>query len=156
MWLPLWPIERMSRATPAAVPDDLPLALIEPGSHGIRITAVNAKAAEEGVRVGQALADARAALPALLSRPAEPRRDRLALLKLARWCGRYGPNRNVDGADGLWIENGELTYPVEEVTIAGNLAEMLSHVALIGSDLEFRSALAAPTVLVEGLTVAGV
>ncbi len=104
MWLPLWPIERMSRATPAAVPDDLQLALIEPGSHGIRITAVNAKAAEEGVRVGQALADARAALPALLSRPAEPRRDRLALLKLARWCGRYGPNRNVDGADGLWID----------------------------------------------------
>jgi protein ImuB len=94
----------MSRATPAAVPDDLPLALIEPGSHGIRITAVNAKAAEEGVRVGQALADARAALPALLSRPTEPRRDRLALLKLARWCGRYGPNRNVDGADGLWID----------------------------------------------------
>jgi len=94
----------MSRAAPAAVPDDLPLALVEPGTHGIRITAVNAKAAAEGVRVGQALTDARAALPALLSRQAEPRRDRIALLKLARWCGRYGPNRNVDGADGLWIE----------------------------------------------------
>jgi PmbA protein len=59
------------------------------------------------------------------------------------------------GASGLWIENGELTFPVQEVTIAGNLAEMLNHIEAIGSDLEFRSALAAPTLLVEGLTVAG-
>ncbi|MBI1941408.1 MAG: TldD/PmbA family protein [Acidobacteria bacterium] len=59
------------------------------------------------------------------------------------------------GASGMWIENGALTYPVEEVTIAGNLAGMLNHIELIGSDLEFRSALACPTLLVEGLTVAG-
>lgn len=59
------------------------------------------------------------------------------------------------GAAGLWIENGELTYPVEEVTIAGRLPEMLRHVSAIGSDLEFRSALASPTLLVEGMTVAG-
>jgi PmbA protein len=59
------------------------------------------------------------------------------------------------GAAGMWIENGELAYPVEEVTIAGNLAEMLNHIEMIGSDLEFRSALAAPTLLVSGLTVAG-
>lgn len=59
------------------------------------------------------------------------------------------------GAAGLWIENGELTFPVEEVTIAGNLAEMINHMAMIGSDLEFRGVFAAPTLLVEGLTVAG-
>ncbi len=59
------------------------------------------------------------------------------------------------GAAGMWIENGELAFPVEEVTIAGNLADMLHHIEMIGSDLEFRSALAAPTLLVEGLTVAG-
>jgi PmbA protein len=59
------------------------------------------------------------------------------------------------GASGMWIENGELAFPVEEVTIAGNLADMLNHIELIGSDLEFRSALACPTLLVEGLTVAG-
>jgi PmbA protein len=59
------------------------------------------------------------------------------------------------GASGLWIENGKLTYPVEEVTIAGNLAEMLNQIEAIGSDLEFRSAFAAPTLLVGGLTVAG-
>jgi PmbA protein len=59
------------------------------------------------------------------------------------------------GAAGAWIENGELTYPVEEVTIAGNLAEMLNHIEMVGSDLEFRSALAAPTLLVSGMMVAG-
>jgi PmbA protein len=55
----------------------------------------------------------------------------------------------------MWIENGELAYPVEEVTIAGNLAEMLNHIEMVGSDLEFRSAIAAPTLLISGLTVAG-
>ncbi len=59
------------------------------------------------------------------------------------------------GASGLWIENGELTFPVEEVTIAGNLQEMLNQIEAVGSDLEFRSSLAAPTLLVGGLTVAG-
>jgi len=60
------------------------------------------------------------------------------------------------GAVGLWIENGELSYPVEEVTIAGSLPEMMHHISMIGSDLEFRSALASPSLLIEGLTVAGV
>ena len=59
------------------------------------------------------------------------------------------------GAAGLWIENGQLAYPVHEVTIAGTLPEMLNHIAAIGSDLQFRGALASPTMLVEGLTVAG-
>ena len=59
------------------------------------------------------------------------------------------------GAAGMWIEKGELAYPVEEVTIAGNLAEMLNHIEMVGSDLEFRSALASPTLLISGLTVAG-
>jgi len=59
------------------------------------------------------------------------------------------------GAAGMWIENGEMVYPVEEVTIAGSLLEMLRRIAMIGSELEFRGAIAAPPVLVEGLTVAG-
>jgi PmbA protein len=59
------------------------------------------------------------------------------------------------GAAGMWIDNGEFSYPVEEVTIAGNLAEMLNHIEMVGSDLEFRSAIAAPTLLISGLTVAG-
>lgn len=94
----------MRRAQPSSVPDDAPLALVEAGTHGIRITAVNPHAAAEGVRIGQALADARAAFPGLATQPADPRRDRTSLLRLARWCGRYGPNRNIDGDDGLWID----------------------------------------------------
>ncbi|MCK9911821.1 hypothetical protein MXD81_21885, partial [Microbacteriaceae bacterium K1510] len=55
-------------------------------------------------RIGQALADARAIFPALLTQPADARRDHSALMRLARWCGRYGPNRNIDGDDGIWID----------------------------------------------------
>ena len=59
------------------------------------------------------------------------------------------------GATGLWIENGELTHAVEEVTIAGNLAEMLRNVTAIGSDLVFRGAVASPTLRIDGMTIAG-
>lgn len=104
VWLPLWPIERMARAQPSLIPDEAPFALVETGVHGIRIIAVNGHAAEHGARIGQALADARAALPQLLTHAADRRQDRTALLLLARWCGRYGPNRNISGEDGLWID----------------------------------------------------
>jgi protein ImuB len=104
VWLPAWPIERMRRHMPANVPDDRPFALVEAGTHGITITAANACALALGVRTGAALADARAALPALAVRQAEPRKDRVALAALARWCGRYGPSRNVDGVDGVWVD----------------------------------------------------
>jgi PmbA protein len=59
------------------------------------------------------------------------------------------------GASGMWIERGELAYPVEEVTIAGNLVKMLNQIEMVGSDLTFRSAFASPTLLISGLTVAG-
>jgi PmbA protein len=59
------------------------------------------------------------------------------------------------GAAGLWIENGELAYPVEEITIAGNLKEMYRNISAIGNDLTFRSASAAPTIRVEGMMIAG-
>jgi PmbA protein len=59
------------------------------------------------------------------------------------------------GATGLWIEDGELTHAVEEITIAGNLKEMFRNVSAIGNDLEFRGSGAVPTVRVEGMTVAG-
>lgn len=59
------------------------------------------------------------------------------------------------GASGLWIENGELTYPVEEVTIAGNLKEMLKQIEMIGNDLDYRDRIAAPTIKIEKMTVSG-
>jgi PmbA protein len=59
------------------------------------------------------------------------------------------------GASGMWIENGEIAYPVEEITIAGNLKEMYKNVVAIGNDLVFRGASAAPTIRVEGMMIAG-
>lgn len=59
------------------------------------------------------------------------------------------------GASGVWIENGELTFPVEEITVAGNLKEMFKEISEIGSDLEFRGSLACPTLRIDGMTVAG-
>jgi PmbA protein len=59
------------------------------------------------------------------------------------------------GAAGLWIENGELAFAVEEITIAGNLKEMLNNVTAIANDLEFRGAVASPTLRVDGMTIAG-
>ncbi len=59
------------------------------------------------------------------------------------------------GASGVWIQNGELTFPVEEITVAGNLKAMLFNISEIGSDLEFRSAIACPTLRIDGMTVAG-
>jgi PmbA protein len=59
------------------------------------------------------------------------------------------------GAAGFWVEGGELVHPVHEVTIAGNLKEMFRSIVAVGSDLAFRAATAAPSLLVEEMTVAG-
>jgi PmbA protein len=59
------------------------------------------------------------------------------------------------GATGLWIENGALTHAVEEVTIAGNLTEMMRNITAIGNDLVFRGAVASPTLRIDGMTIAG-
>src|SRR5215471_498675 len=59
------------------------------------------------------------------------------------------------GAAGLWIRNGELAFAVSEVTIAGNLNEMLRGIDAVGSDLEFRGSVAAPTIRIGEMTVGG-
>ena len=59
------------------------------------------------------------------------------------------------GANGLWIENGELTRPVQEVTVAGSLLGMLKNIDGIGSDLTFRGSTGAPTIRFAELTVSG-
>ena len=59
------------------------------------------------------------------------------------------------GAAGLAIEHGELTHPVEEITIAGNLLDMFRAITMVGNDLRFRGATAAPTLKIERMTVAG-
>jgi PmbA protein len=59
------------------------------------------------------------------------------------------------GASGLWISGGEFAYPVEEITVAGNLKEMFFNISEIASDLEFRGSVASPTLRIDGLTVGG-
>lgn len=59
------------------------------------------------------------------------------------------------GAVGIWIENGELAYPVEEITIAGNLKEIFQEIEMIGSDLDPARKTAAPTLKIAKMTVAG-
>jgi PmbA protein len=59
------------------------------------------------------------------------------------------------GAAGLWIEDGQITHPVEEVTIAGNLSEMLGAIDAVGNDLLWLGSAAAPTLRVSRMTVAG-
>ena len=59
------------------------------------------------------------------------------------------------GAAGLWIEGGELAYPVEEVTIAGNLKDILVNIEEVANDLELRGRIAAPTIKISRMMVAG-
>ena len=59
------------------------------------------------------------------------------------------------GAVGMWIRDGELAFPVSEVTIAGTLQEMLNGIEEIGNDLEFRGSVSAPTLMLGEMTVAG-
>jgi PmbA protein len=59
------------------------------------------------------------------------------------------------GACGFWIENGELAFPVEEITIAGNLKQMLKDIELVGNDLVFRGRIASPTLKISEMMVAG-
>lgn len=59
------------------------------------------------------------------------------------------------GASGMWISKGEFAFPVEEITVAGNLKDVFFNISEIGNDLEFRGAVACPTVRIDGMTVAG-
>jgi PmbA protein len=59
------------------------------------------------------------------------------------------------GAFGLWVEKGEIIYPVSEITISGNLSEILNSIEAVGEDLEFRGPFSGPTVKVGELMIAG-
>ncbi|HMS43604.1 MAG TPA: metallopeptidase TldD-related protein, partial [Pyrinomonadaceae bacterium] len=60
------------------------------------------------------------------------------------------------GASGYWIENGEITFPVQEITIAGNVLKVLKNVQAIGNDLSFKlGSTASPTLLISEMTVGG-
>ena len=59
------------------------------------------------------------------------------------------------GAVGMWIENGELTYAVDEVTIAGNLRDMFLNIEMLGNDLVFRGSVSCPTMKISEMMIAG-
>lgn len=84
--------------------DAAPLALIAETAHGPRIAAVNAAGAEQGVRAGAMLADARTLCPGLAVRPADPAGDLAFLESLALWAQRWGPWSALDPPDGLIVD----------------------------------------------------
>lgn len=59
------------------------------------------------------------------------------------------------GAAGFWVENGELAYPVHEITIAGNLQDMLRNIVAVGSDVDARGSIRTGSILLESMTIAG-
>lgn len=59
------------------------------------------------------------------------------------------------GASGFWVENGEILYPVEEITIAGNLKDMFRHIVAIGTDIDPNKSTRCGSILVDKLTIAG-
>ncbi|MBU1186972.1 MAG: hypothetical protein KJ908_08790, partial [Acidobacteria bacterium] len=59
------------------------------------------------------------------------------------------------GAVGLWVEGGEIAYPVSEITIAGNLGRMLEDIDSVGNDLDFSHSVCGPTLKIGEMTIAG-
>ncbi|MDX1812783.1 MAG: metallopeptidase TldD-related protein, partial [Gammaproteobacteria bacterium] len=59
------------------------------------------------------------------------------------------------GAAGFWVENGKIQYPVEEITIAGNLKDMLMAIVEVGADVDKRRNIRTPSILIEQMTIAG-
>lgn len=59
------------------------------------------------------------------------------------------------GASGFWVENGEIQYPVEEITIAGNLKTIFRQIAAIGADMLTHGNIGSPSILIEEMTIAG-
>ncbi|MDE3077976.1 MAG: TldD/PmbA family protein, partial [Chloroflexota bacterium] len=59
------------------------------------------------------------------------------------------------GAGGMWIEHGRLAYPVSEINVSGNLKEMMRDIEMVGNDIDYRSATAAPTIKISKLMVSG-
>ena len=59
------------------------------------------------------------------------------------------------GAAGFWVDGGEALYPVQEITIAGNLADMFKGISAVGSDVDTRGNVRTGSVLIDAMTVAG-
>ena len=72
----------------------------------------------------------------------------------------FGPSLNPNtgdwsaGVSGFWFEDGQVTHPVSEITVAGNLLALAGRI-VVGSDLEFRGSFNSPSLLIDGVAIAG-
>src|SRR5262249_24877520 len=90
-------------------------------------------------------------LPALLKRMGRG----LLVTELLGQGVNYVTGDDSRGAAGYWVEHGEIAYPVEEITIAGNLREMFAGIEAVGRDIEIRGSKRIGSVLIGRMTVAG-
>ncbi|MFC3230812.1 DNA polymerase Y family protein [Marinibaculum pumilum] len=110
LWLPYWPTDRLSPTGDGGgdgggdSTSSAAWALTESVQGGVRLFAVDRRAAALGLRPGMSAADARALLPELRCREADRAADDAALQRLVRWCGRYSPWVAADGADGVRMD----------------------------------------------------
>ncbi len=101
-WLPWWPTERLVRRCPEA--RNHPFVTVADSRGRQVIDAANTLAAHAGLSPGMALADARAVVPDVVVRPADPATDALALERLARWADRFTPRVMPDGVDTIFLD----------------------------------------------------
>jgi len=59
------------------------------------------------------------------------------------------------GAEGIYIKNGEFAFPVDEVVVSGNMLDMMKNIEKVGDDLEFNNSISSPSVLIKEMTVGG-
>ena len=129
VWLPHWPITRLSRNE--SVSPARPLVTIET-IRGVRhLVAVGEAGEMQGLSPGQTLTAARAVCPALVPVDADPVADEAALGRLAAWCERYTPMAAPDPPDGLWLDiTGCTAVFVSEAELARDLAARLERNAI--------------------------
>jgi protein ImuB len=104
VWLPNWPITRLSLTSPDCAAQDKPLAVVEVNGSKRRIFTVNRIARERGVMAGQRLADAKAIAPDLVTVAADREADNAALGALSRWAQRFTPSTAANAPGGLWLD----------------------------------------------------
>src|SRR6185437_9337139 len=125
VWLPHWPITRLSRDGSAS--PDRPLVTIET-IRGVRhLVAVGEAGEAQGLSPGQTLTSARAVCPRLVPMEADPAADEAALGRLAAWCERYTPMAAPDPPEGLWLDiTGCTAVFASEAELERDLADRLA------------------------------
>ena len=103
VWFPTLPTDRLRKRSGCA-PEGEPLVTALHDRRRQVVAAADAAAMALGLRVGMPLAQARALVPGLVIKPAEPEADADALRRLAGWCLRYAPLASADPPDGIWID----------------------------------------------------